>query len=117
MYDTLIDLDTFGDVTVASLGNEVDLANAETVRRYLDEASVGLTTFVVSLENCRYIDSSGLRPIIKLAARVGAGFFIVVPPNTHIRRIFDIAGLDLTLNVCATLDEALDRARKVRSAA
>ena len=117
MYDTLIQIDAIEGVTVVFVGNEVDVANAETVRRYLDEAVGAQKTFVLSLERCRYIDSTGLRPIIALAARVGSGFFVVVPRETHIRRIFEITGLHEKMNVCATLDEALAGAAKMATAA
>lgn len=117
MYDTLINLDTIDGITVATIGNEIDLANAETVRRYLDEAVGTGTTLVVSLERCRYIDSSGLRPIIGLAARLGPGFFVVVAPGTHAHRVFEIAALNKKMNVCATLAEALSSATRYAAVA
>lgn len=117
MYDTLIDLDTIDGITVATIGNEVDLANSETVRRYLDEAVGTRSTFVVSLERCRYIDSSGLRPIIALAARLGPGFSAVVVPGTRVHRIFEIAALHKKMNVCATLAEALEASSRSRAVA
>ncbi len=117
MYDTVIDLETIEGISVASIGNEVDLANADVIRRYLDEIVGTQTTLVVSLASCRYIDSSGLRPIIALAERLGSGFAVVVPLGTHIRRIFDITALHKSMAVYATLDEALANVTKGLAAA
>jgi len=51
-------------------------------------------------------------PLLRLAERWGRGFFVVVPPKTQVRRVFDLATLDARLNVCATRAEALARAAK-----
>jgi anti-anti-sigma factor len=117
LYETLIELAESNGVRVIKVGNEVDIANADTLQRYLEEAADGNDTFVVSLENCRYIDSSGLRPIIQLAGRVGDAFFIVVPRGTQIRRIFDLTNLGERMNVCDSVAEAVSRANAYRRVA
>ncbi len=117
MYDTLIELADHDGIRVIKVGNEVDLANADTLQRYLEEAAAGNDTFVVSLETCRYIDSSGLRPIIRLAERVGDAFFIVVPPGTQVRRVFDLTNLAERMNVCDSEKEAVARAGAFRKIA
>lgn len=117
MYDTTIDFETVDGYTVASIANEVDISNAETVRRYLDEAAGQNATFIVSLAKCTYIDSSGLQPIIALAKRLGTGFHVVVPPGTQIRRIFDLTALFQQMDVCTSLDEAVAHASKGLTAA
>jgi anti-anti-sigma factor len=117
LYDTLIELAEHDGVRVVKVGNEVDIANAGTLQRYLEEAVEGNDAFVVSLETCRYIDSSGLRPIIALAERVGEGFFIVVPPGTQIRRIFDLTNLRERMNVCDSTAEAVSKANAFRRVA
>ena len=117
MYDTLISLETQGGVRVLKVGNEIDLASAPIFERYLMEASADSPKFIVSLAECRYIDSSGLRPIIRLAERLGSGFGVVVPPGTQIRRIFDLTHLRDHMHVCNTLESAIARvaARKASS--
>jgi len=117
LYDTLIELTEQNGVRVINVGNEVDIANADTLQRYLEEAAEGNDTFVVSLATCRYIDSSGLRPIIRLAERAGAAFFIVVPRGTQIRRIFDLTNLHERMNVCDSVAEAIAKADAFRRAA
>ncbi len=107
LYDTLLSIETVAGVLVLKVGNEVDIANADTLERYMTEASSNASELVVSLATCRYIDSSGLRPIIRLAERLGDGFAIVVPPGTHVRRIFDLTRLHEQMNVCDSLENAL----------
>jgi len=107
VYDTLIQLETVGGVRVATVGSEIDLASAAVVERYLDEAAADVPRFVVSLAECRYIDSSGLCLLARLAKRLRDRFSIVVPPGTQVRRIFDIAHLGEQMRVCASLREAL----------
>lgn len=117
MYDTILDFSTIDGVVIASIAQEVDVANAETIGRYLDEAVGSNTRFVVSLARCTYIDSSGLRPLIALSLRLGSGFHIVVPPGTQVRRVFDLIALHEVMHVCATLDEAIASATKGLTAA
>ena len=108
MYDTLIQFETVDGVRIVKVGNEVDIANAPVFERYLSEAAEESDALVVSLQDCRYIDSSGLRPLVRLAERFGDRFAIVVPVGTQIRRIFELCHLDDAMNVRATLSEALN---------
>lgn len=117
MYDTVIDFATVDGITVASIASEIDVSNAETIGRYLDEAIGASRALVVSLARCTYIDSSGLRPLIALAMRLGAGLHVVVPYGTQVRRVFEITGLAERIHLCATLDEAIASATKGLTAA
>ncbi len=107
MYDTLIKLETTDGVLIATVGNEIDLANAPILQRYLMEASHDAQAMVVSLTECRYIDSSGLRALIHVARRLPGRFAVVAARNTHVRRVFDITRFQQRLRVCSSLPEAL----------
>ena len=107
MYDTLIGVEMLDGVRIVKVGNEVDIANAHVLERYLAEAASDSDAFVVSLQECRYIDSSGLRPLVRLAERFGDRFAIVVPVGTQIRRIFELCHLGDAMHVCPTVAEAL----------
>ncbi|GAC1310556.1 MAG: hypothetical protein NVSMB21_18640 [Vulcanimicrobiaceae bacterium] len=107
MYDTVIDFSTVGGVTVATIACDLDIANAATIGRYLDEALGASTSLVVSLAGCAYLDSSGLRPLVDLARRLGDGFSVVVPSGTRARRVFDIVAPHTHIAVRASLDDAL----------
>jgi len=112
VYDTLIHLERIGDVDVATIGNDIDVGTAPVVERYLGEAAAYGAAFVVSLEECRFVDSTGLSVLLRIARRVGERFAIVVPPKAPSRRVFDLTGLGTQMNMCDTLSQALDRVGK-----
>ncbi|GAC1306219.1 MAG: hypothetical protein NVSMB19_18210 [Vulcanimicrobiaceae bacterium] len=117
MYDTVIELATHDGIPVVSIASDVDVANAGTMRRYLEEAAGTHSVVILSLAKCNYIDSSGLRPVFALADRLGDGFFIVVPRGTYVRRIFNLVASQQRMNLCASIDEAINKATKGRPAA
>jgi anti-anti-sigma factor len=107
MYDTTIEITTVAQTCVVTVKSDIDIANAETFRRYLSEASANMSALVVSLEDCPYIDSSGLRPLLGFAAERPDAFYVVVPRRAPVRRIFDVTHLDEVIDVCESLPEAL----------
>ncbi len=106
MYDTNIAIDRDDDTCIVRVACDVDLANAQTIRRYVEEASGGARATIVSLEACSYIDSTGLQALLQLLASRGESFSVVVPRGTHIRRIFEITGLVTKLNVRDSIADA-----------
>ncbi len=57
---------------------------------------------VVDMRGLDYIDSTGISALLRLDARLrdGAGWLgCVVPPEGAVRRVFDLVGLDGTLNI------------------
>jgi anti-sigma B factor antagonist len=58
-----------GGRTVVTVRGEIDLANAEVLERYVDEAAEGTDALVVDLTDVTYLDSRGLRILVQLAAR------------------------------------------------
>jgi anti-anti-sigma factor len=96
--------------TVATIGGEVDLSNAD---RLLDElmARVGTTPWLVlDLTGCSYLDSAGLRMIARVDVRcrtVGSGLRLVVEPGGSIDRVLAMTHMDEVLIVDALLRDAL----------
>jgi anti-anti-sigma factor len=96
--------------TVATIGGEVDLSNAD---RLLDEliARVGTTPWLVlDLTGCSYLDSAGLRMIARVDVRcrtVGSGLRLVVDPGGSIDRVLAMTHMDEVLTVDALLRDAL----------
>jgi anti-anti-sigma factor len=96
--------------TVATIGGEVDLSNAD---RLLDElmARVGTTPWLVlDLTECSYLDSAGLRMIARVDVRcrtVGSGLRLVVEPGGSIDRVLAMTHMDEVLIVDALLRDAL----------
>jgi len=96
--------------TVATIGGEVDLSNAD---RVLDElmARVGTTPWlVIDLTGCSYLDSAGLRMIARVDVRcrtVGSGLRLVVDPGGSIDRVLAMTHMDGVLTVDPLLQDAL----------
>jgi len=96
--------------TVATIGGEVDLSNAD---RVLDElmARVGTTPWlVIDLTGCSYLDSAGLRMIARVEVRcraVGSGLRRVVDPAGSIDRVLAMTHMGEVLTVDPLLQDAL----------
>jgi anti-anti-sigma factor len=99
--------------TVASIGGEVDMSNAD---RLLDElmAHVGSAPWlVIDLTQCSYLDSAGLRAIARVDLRsrdVGAGLRLVVDPAGAIDRVLTMTRMSEVLTVDRSLGQALESA-------
>lgn len=91
----------------AGIRGEVDVLNAKHVWSFLDAATTGRTTFIVSLEQCNFFDSSGLALLIRLRKRIGERFALVVPPDAYIRKILNVTGVAGKILVTDTLPEAV----------
>jgi anti-anti-sigma factor len=107
LYDTLIEIATHDAACVVTVKSDIDVANAETLGRYVEEAASGASALVVSLEACRYIDSTGIRPLLRFAAARGETFCVVAPRGSRVRRVFDLLHLHERIRVCESLAEAL----------
>ena len=69
--------------------------------------SQGTRNVIIDFTECRYIDSSVLSVIVRARKTLGDRLRLVIPPQSHIHRIFSIAGLERTLRIENTLAEAL----------
>ena len=96
--------------TVATIGGEVDLSNAD---RLLDElmARVGTAPWLIlDLTRCSYLDSAGLRMIARVDVRcrtVGSGLRLVVDPGGSIDRVLAMTHMGEVLTVDRLLRDAL----------
>jgi anti-anti-sigma factor len=96
--------------TVATIGGEVDLSNAD---RLLDElmARVGTAPWLIlDLTRCSYLDSAGLRMIARVDVRcrtVGSGLRLVVDSGGSIDRVLAMTHMDEVLTVDRLLRDAL----------
>ena len=104
-----------GDVVLARVSGEIDLASASTVGDELAGAvsnhALGL---VVDLAGTTYLDSSGVSLIFELAERLRRRqqqLRLVVPEGAPLRRILRIVDADSTVPVLPTVDEATAQIR------
>ena len=94
---------------VVRLGGELDLYNAETVRKALFEVcSDGTERVVVDLSEVEFVDSTALGVLIEARSRLGNGNgFILAAPALETRRALEISGLIRYFSVHQTVPEAL----------
>ncbi len=112
VLDTIVELQVRDGVRILQVRSEIDIANAATMERQLEAAAAaGAGPFIVCLQDCAYMDSTGLRPLMRLANRAGDDLYVVVPPKTQIRRIFELTHLHEQMHVCDSLEAALLQAR------
>lgn len=91
----------------ANVSGEVDVLNAKHVWSFLDAATAGRTSFIVSLEHCSYFDSSGLALLIRLRKRIGPGLVLVVPEDAYVRKILNVTGLASKIRIADSLAQAV----------
>jgi anti-anti-sigma factor len=116
LYDTLLTIETVDAACVVAVRSEIDIANADTFRRYVDEASIGAEALVVSFAECTYLDSTGLREVIRWAEARRDTFAVVLPAGSRVRRVFDLAGIHAIVRVFETNAEALTATLKEKKA-
>ena len=105
-----------GDVVVAGLEGDIDLANTPTVSVAVLEGipndAVGL---VVDLTDVRYIDSVGIRMLFGFVRSLHAsrqGMAIAVPTDSPVRKLLKITHLDEATLFLDSVKEAIDALRE-----
>ena len=106
-------VDSRDGAVIVSLAGELDLYNAEEVRRALLEACAAEPeVLVVDLGEVRFIDSTALGVLIEARSRMAErkGFRLAAP-GLETRRALEVSGLDRHFLVHETVPEALEAAR------
>jgi anti-anti-sigma factor len=107
MPERLSELLRCGSVNALIVTDEIDIANMETFENEIQAALADSPNLIVSLERCNYIDSSGLRVLIRLSGQHAHDFVVVVPPDTQASRNITVAGLGEAITLFDTLEEAI----------
>ena len=92
---------------VLGAAGELDVVTSGNLGSGLKSATPGLG-IIVDMYDVTFVDTTGLGVLIGLQRRVeesGGGFRLVVP-SPHIRRVFDITGLDEVFSVYDSLAAA-----------
>ena len=106
-------VDSRDGAVIVSLAGELDLYNAEEVRRALLEACAAEPdVLVVDLGEVSFIDSTALGVLIEARSRMAErkGFRLAAP-GLETRRALEVSGLDRHFLVYETVPEALEAAR------
>ena len=97
------------DAYVLEVGGELDLYTAPRLSSQMGEIiALGATSLVVDLTETTFVDSTALHVLLDAKKRILAegGDLVVVCPSPHIRRIFEVTGVDGLLRLCRSVEVA-----------
>ena len=94
---------------------ELDLSTASDLEVPLEEAvSSHDASVLIDLTACEFIDSTGIALIVRAWQRLdqaadggGSGRVVICSDNDQVRRVLEITGLELSIPIHSTQDEAL----------
>jgi anti-anti-sigma factor len=106
-----ISVTTQGNVPVARIEGEIDIANSPELGarlvRMIANTAPGL---VVDLSGTSYVDSAALQLLLDLNDRLGMRgqqLRIVVPPEALIRRLFELTHINEAIPMDGTVEDAV----------
>ncbi len=99
-------------VRTISVRGELDLGTAPQLEGPLEEAlESGEGPVLIDLSECEFIDSTGIALIVRAWQRLSSGengrALVICTHNDQVRRVLEITGLELSIPVHETRDEAL----------
>ena len=102
-------------VQVIEVRGELDLSTAPDLEAPLDEAIADdHASVLLDLSDCEFIDSTGIALIVRAWQRVdgrsgngGNGGVVLCCHNEQVRRVLEVTGLESSIAIFATRDEAL----------
>jgi anti-anti-sigma factor len=103
-------------VRTISVRGELDLSTASDLERPLEEALAGEEgSVLIDLSECEFIDSTGIALIVRAWQRLqqngdGRGLALC-SQNDQVRRVLEITGLQLSIPVHLTRDDAISAIR------
>jgi anti-anti-sigma factor len=102
------DLDS--GIQAIAVRGELDLSTAPELEGPLDEAlTSGGGSILIDLSECEFIDSTGIAMLVRAWQRLdgeGRGM-VICSYNDQVRRVLDITGLEVSIPVHRTREEAL----------
>jgi anti-sigma B factor antagonist len=106
--------DLEGGVRLLEVRGELDLSTALQLEEPLDEATQSADAAVlIDLTDCQFIDSTGIALLVRAWQRIdagagngGKGGLVLCCQNEQVRRVLEVTGLEHSLRVFATREEA-----------
>jgi anti-anti-sigma factor len=99
-------------VRTISVRGELDLSTAPDLEGPLEQAlDSGEGSVLIDLSQCEFIDSTGIALIVRAWQRLDSGengrALVICSQNDQVRRVLEITGLELSIPVHLTRDEAI----------
>jgi anti-anti-sigma factor len=99
-------------VRTIAIRGELDLSTAPELEGPLEETlDSGEGSVLIDLSQCEFIDSTGIALIVRAWQRLDSGgngrALVICSHNEQVRRVLEITGLELSIPVHGTRDEAL----------
>ena len=102
-------------VCVVAVRGELDLSTAPDLEGPLDDAvASGDASVLVDLSECEFIDSTGIALIVRAWQRLdsagdseGNGHVVICCANEQVRRVLEITGIELSIPLHDTREQAL----------
>jgi anti-anti-sigma factor len=102
-------------IRVIAVRGELDLSTAPELEGPLEDAvAAGDASVLIDLTDCEFIDSTGIALIVRAWQRLdvtaggeGSGRVVICSYNDQVRRVLEITGLELSIPIHSTRDEAL----------
>jgi anti-sigma B factor antagonist len=99
-------------VRTVSVRGELDLSTAPDLEGPLEQAlESGDGSVLIDLSQCEFIDSTGIALIVRAWQRLQSGgngrALVICSQNDQVRRVLEITGLELSIPVHMSRDEAL----------
>jgi anti-sigma B factor antagonist len=99
-------------VRTISVRGELDLSTAPELEDQLEQALESREgSVLIDLSQCEFIDSTGIALIVRAWQRLDSGdngrALVICSQNNQVRRVLEITGLELSIPVHPTRDEAL----------
>lgn len=99
-------------VRTISVRGELDLSTAPELEGPLEQAlESGEGSMLIDLSQCEFIDSTGIALIVRAWQHLDSGkngrALVLCSQNDQVRRVLEITGLELSIPVHGTRDEAI----------
>lgn len=101
-----------GGVRVVAVRGELDLGTAPELEGPLEDAIAAAEPLLIDLSDCEFIDSTGIAMIVRAWQQLGDGDseprrVVICSGNEQVRRVLEITGLEDSIAVYGSRDEAL----------
>ena len=97
---------------IARLSGEIDLSNAEALKRSIAESiSNQELRLVIDLSAVRYLDSAGIAMLFDLSRRLAEHqqqLFLLVPAESPVRRSLQVSGWPTSVPIVESLAKAIN---------